>query len=384
MAARRGQDLEDRGRLGGDRPLHREPLRHVPLVPSVLCGRSVGDRAQRRPAQLAAGVVEQSLQVQPAVDVEVRRAPGAHGAGELVDQRHHRGAGCRRARRRRRRARCRAPDTPCGPISSRTNPPAGFGVVAEMVAWLIAPPACSHVKATTPSGSPAASIVDDRAEGRVERVEHVRTEIEQPALLEAPRRPEEAARGGAVAEERRPPGGRAEPVGVAQERPHRRPVAVGEDELGHDAGVVDRRRQPLGLGQVERDRLLQQDGPPGAGDAGGELGLDVRRDGEGDGVAGVDELVDAGRGEHAVALRQPRGGIVTAGPDRGQLARRAGGEEGRREDRGPGSGTDQADAQRSGHPLVRTWHAGCGCSEHHAPPARGAPSRSMLRPSFAA
>ena len=115
--------------------------------------------------------------------VEIRR----HGGGELGGHRRHGGPEVAETVTDVDRGRVEHDPAP-GPNSSTTSPLGSTGVVTDIAAWLNAPPSWVHVIPTTPRGSPTAASSAIRPERDLQRIEHVRSEVQQPAPLQAPRR----------------------------------------------------------------------------------------------------------------------------------------------------------------------------------------------------
>ncbi|MGX1487921.1 hypothetical protein RKD41_000180 [Streptomyces tendae] len=157
----------------------------------------------------------------------------------------------------------------------------------------------------------------DGADGGVEQVEEVRAEIEQRAVFQSPAGGELAAQEGTV-KVAGPGAGDLPGAGGLQEGVGGRVVALGQHELGDDAGGSDGVGDAFGRGEVGTEGLLQEQGLSPAGRPGGQFGLDGGWYGEGDRLAPVEEFVEGGGDPGAVGCRGLVRGRGATGPYGGQ------------------------------------------------------------------
>ena len=181
----------------------------------------------------------------------------------------------------------------------------------------------------------------DTAHRGVHQVEDVRADVEQRTALDPPRRGERTAGKRRSRDEAAHATASRRGLSCLQERlaDHGEPVA--QHQHGLDTGLVDGRNDPLGLLEGEPERLLEDEVLARPCRGGSQLCLDVRRDGEGDGVAASQQVLEARRRDGAVVGGQRLGRLVPPGPDRLERRTRVCGEHRRVEHPGPRSRSDQ-------------------------------------------
>ena len=216
-----------------------------------------------------------------------------------------------------------------------------------------------------------ASELDDRSHGRLDEIEDVGSDVEERAVLEAP------TAGECTAEERAgdEAGTRAmcvERRGVSEEVTDHIGEAVGEQHDRADPVGRDRVRDPARAGDVERERLLQEQRPARIGGADRELRLRGGDHGEGDRIhsrSRSSKVANTGT-PWSSATDAARSGVRDQ--HAGQLGLGSGGEERGVHGAGPRSCTGEPDAHGRRHgpvpargPMGTAWdrrHAG----RHHA------------------
>ena len=149
----------------------------------------------------------------------------------------------------RRRPSASRPRSPCGRSGSRR--------CSTSTPLLVAPDAWVQLTDTQPSGSPTACTDDDLAEPGLEHVEHVRSDVEHGAPLEAPAVRERAAEERAR-DEARPPADRFDARGLGHEGGERGIEPVRQHHERADAGFADRVDDRLRAVDIVAQRLFEQ------------------------------------------------------------------------------------------------------------------------------
>ncbi len=231
------------------------------------------------------------------------------------------------------------------------------------------------------------------AEHRQQHRQRMRADVPQAALLAAPGRV--GVRAGAVVGE-----DRAEPVGMRGEPATDRglggdplplllPEARREEDHRGDARPVGGRGDGARLGHGGGHRLVQEEMAAGLGGADRQRGLHGRRQGDRDGVAGLEQLVGGLVRVGAVDLGQRGGRLRSAPPDAGELDAGVRGEGGGVDAPRPGSGAEKSDA-RGRHGASVSRGAGRGADFAPAAPRaegrgpRGRPVALRARTSYGA
>ena len=202
-----------------------------------------------------------------------------------------------------------------------------------------------RLEADPPTGVTVGPDPDDRPEGGVEQVDHVGPEVEQRAPIEPPWGREHPAEK-PVGQEVAPPPDRTGRRHRVQEGADVLTVAPGEQQLGGDPGRFDCVGQRLCGRQVEGERLLEQECFARQCRNRRHPGLDVGRDGERHRVDVFEEPVEGVVHFGGVGRGHLLGGHATSGPYRRQDGARVPGEHRRVHKDGPGTRSDDADAER--------------------------------------
>ena len=133
----------------------------------------------------------------------------------------------------------------------------------------------------------------------------------------------------------------------------------GEEHHRGDPGGLHGGDHPIGLGEAQREGLVQQQVPAGGGGPYGDLGLHVRGQRHGHRVTGVEQRVDVVERRYPVPGGQRGGPVRVTSPDTDQFGARMRVQPGAVRLRRPVTGAEQAEPQHevppvsSGH--ARSW-----------------------------